>query len=686
MRLFNLLIFLTISIYASDKFELLASKVHTKDGITQALGNVVVQGSNYYFQANRATYNKNSEVLELFDNVNIVKNGFFYTVSNYAKIDLKNDAKILEPMFLLDDKSGVWINSKSAKTNKDDYYLGQSTLSSCDTKDPFWSISFQEGEYNQKEQWINLYHSTFYFKDLPTFYLPYFGFPTDQTRRSGLLVPKISLNRNEGFSFIQPIYFAPDQNWDLEILPQIRTTRGQGLYTTLRFEPNKYSSGFITTGFFRDTDDWQKEHSLKNQVHNGIKAEYTNKKLLSDNNDKDGLYISISRYNDVDFLNLEGINTTSNTNPIATSKVNYFYNKDDYYMGLYSRYNYDTSKDSNSQTIQTLPQLQFHKVTNNVFTNKLLYSFDFKATRYNRNEKVNADQLEFLVPISYSESFFNDYITLSISENFYTSLIDYSNDNNFNDARYVNNYHKLGINSMLLSKYSNFLHSIDLNADYIIPSYESKRGDIYLVTNNNEDLDFIVFDEYRRSLNLSITQFLNDFDLNEILYHRVSQTIFYDTYEYKYANLLNEVAFNISKNLNFYHKNEYSHENSNIEKMSSTVSFDSKDGLTLKFNNTYEDSEDEFNNYFSFGFNKKIDFQYSIHGNSYYNQHTKEITKFNFGYSMKKSCWEYKVDYIKDTTPILTNSGTQTVKNDKIYFEIELKPLGMGLSQYIEDI
>jgi LPS-assembly protein len=690
MQLFKIIILLTtiisFQLFASSKFELLATDITTVDNITNANGNVVVQGSNYYFQSNRATYDKKSEILELFGNVNIVKNQNIYTVGNYAKIDMKNDTKLLEPMFLLDDISGVWINSKSATIDKDNYILQQSTLSSCSTKDPFWSISFQNGDYSEKEQWINLYHSTFYFKDIPAFYLPYFGFPTDDTRRSGLLRPKISLNKSEGLAYIQPIYFTTDPKWDLEILPQIRTNRGQGLYTTFRFTDTKYSKGSITTGFFRDSQEWEKEYNLKNRIHNGIKIDYQNDKILSNKDSEDGLYLSVLKYNDVDFLNLEGLDSTSNTNPISTSKLNYYYNKDDYYFGLYAKYNYDSSSDSNSYTTQTLPVIQVHKSNSSIFTNKLIYSVDIKAKNYEKKSGLDAKQIEILTPISYSHNFFDDYLTLTISENLYTSFINYSSIYNFYDAKYLNNYHNIGINSMLVGKYDNFLHTIDISANYIIPSFESKDGDLYNITNTDEKLNFITFNDYTKSLNLSLVQFLNDYNANEILFHKMTQNIFYDEYNYKYGDLLNEFSYSISKQLKFYHESRYSHKNSNISKSSSTIEYKDFNGLTVKFNNTYTDEENLFDNHFSLLINQKINFKYSVNSDIYYNQHNDEITKMKIGYSMKKSCWEYRLDYIKDINPVLTDSGTNSIKNNKIYFEIELKPLGMGLSQYIEDI
>ena len=78
---------------------------------------------------------------------------------------------------------------------------------------------------------MHLYNPVFYVGKVPVLYLPYFGFPTDKTRRSGLLIPEIAYLSEQGLYYKQPIYFAPMQSWDLEFDPQIRTRRGAGIYT-----------------------------------------------------------------------------------------------------------------------------------------------------------------------------------------------------------------------------------------------------------------------------------------------------------------------------------------------------------------------------------------------------------------------------------------------------------------------
>jgi LPS-assembly protein len=303
-----LLIFITFVVALMAKnFELLSNTVNTEGDVTTAEGNVVVQGPNYYIQADKAVYNKSTEVMELYGNVNTVRDSSIYTVSEYSKIDMKNDCSESKPLFLLNDDSGIWFNAKESKSDKNIFNINNATVSSCNTQSPVWSISFKEGEFDKDDQWLKVYHPTFYVGNMPIGYLPFFAFPTSDKRRSGLLVPQFSVASDEGFGYIQPIYFAPSDDWDLELTPQIRGSRGNGIYSTFRFVGDD-SKGEFTTGFFKNKSSWVDDNKLKNENLHGYEFEYENYNPLSIyDNHEDGLYMNITHYNDVDYLNLRDV-------------------------------------------------------------------------------------------------------------------------------------------------------------------------------------------------------------------------------------------------------------------------------------------------------------------------------------------------------------------------------------------
>ncbi len=112
---------------------------------------------------------------------------------------MKNDIINQDPVFLMDNSSNIWSNSKEANKDKDLITLENSILSSCDCIDPIWSIRSSSSDYDTEAMWMNTYNPRLYIKNVPVFYLPYFGFPTDTTRRTGLLLPTMGYSSSEGF-------------------------------------------------------------------------------------------------------------------------------------------------------------------------------------------------------------------------------------------------------------------------------------------------------------------------------------------------------------------------------------------------------------------------------------------------------------------------------------------------------
>ena len=153
-------------------------------------------------------------------------------------------------------------------------------MSSCNCEDPAWSIGFTSGDLNTTKEWMNTYNTTLYIKDIPVFYTPYFGFPTDDTRRTGLLTPTIGYSKSEGFQYAQPIYFAPSANYDIEYTPQIRTNRGNGHTLQYRYADSMYSNLNFEAAIFTEKDSYQKKANLTNKEHYGWNLEYKRSKAI----------------------------------------------------------------------------------------------------------------------------------------------------------------------------------------------------------------------------------------------------------------------------------------------------------------------------------------------------------------------------------------------------------------------
>jgi LPS-assembly protein len=65
--------------------------------------------------------------------------------------------------------------------------------------------------------------------------VPWFEFPIDDRRRTGLLYPAIALSGRNGFDWRQPIYFNLAPNYDMTLIPRLMTDRGLQIGTEFRY-------------------------------------------------------------------------------------------------------------------------------------------------------------------------------------------------------------------------------------------------------------------------------------------------------------------------------------------------------------------------------------------------------------------------------------------------------------------
>ena len=233
LKLLTLFIIFTASLYASDKVEIYATTMNSKENIVEASGGVNVIYREYFLSADSAIYDRKTGDLELFDNIRVNHGSSYKILGSYAKLNIAKKERLFKPFYMLDKNSKVWMSASEGKTKDDDIAIKSGTMSGCNPNDPFWEMEFSSSDYNANTKWLNLYNTRLYIYDIPVFYTPYFGYSLDTKRRTGLLMPALGLSDVEGFYYEQPIYIAEYDSWDLEISPQIRTNRGEGIYLSL---------------------------------------------------------------------------------------------------------------------------------------------------------------------------------------------------------------------------------------------------------------------------------------------------------------------------------------------------------------------------------------------------------------------------------------------------------------------
>jgi len=646
-----------------------------------ASDNVMIFHNSNVYRAKKAVFDKKIKLLKLIGDVTVINKNSTIK-SDFINIKLDKDTLKSGKFFIFDTQSGLWLRgSEYFDQNKDIHIIKNSEVSSCNIEKPDWKILFKKAEFNEKQEFIYLYSPTFYFKNKPVFALPWFAFPTVRKRKSGLLRPEFGVKVDSGFIYMQPYFYAPSQSWDVEFTPQIRTSRGVGLYTTVRFADTPYSKGKVTFGSFYDKDSFVLEKSLKNSSHYGYDISYESHrffdKFLKKDSYKDGLWLDFHYLNDIDYENLKNMNIKS-LNKLVTSRFNYFLKRDRDYIGLYAKYFIDTDKENNDDTMQELPSFQYHRFTTNLPLKNLTYSIDYKVKNDYRKKGLNATLHEINLPLKLDIPLFSNYINFSISENLYYSKIYYRKRDGglIKDLKYFSNYHKFIVSSDLTKGYKDFIHNLQLEASLQVPSFEDKDGDI---------ADFISINKEEKNLKLSANQYFYNYDNFNYLTLRTSQTIYLDRDEDRYSDLYNEIIYKFSRKFTIHENIDYSNKYNKVKKVQSTLDYED-DFYDFSLSHTYQKAPDvDYVDYLTASLKFKLNQGYEFESSLDYDI-DKSLTK---SWSAKlfrdKGCWNYSIKYKESITPIFTSGGVKSYKNKGLYFLVNFANIGGISYEYTQD-
>ncbi|WP_201334369.1 MULTISPECIES: LPS-assembly protein LptD [unclassified Nitratiruptor] len=635
-----------------------------------------VEYKNYYLEADKIVYDKKNGFVKLYGHIFMLDGEKYSALSDFAILDLKTDHIYAKPFFFSENGTNIWIKGSEYSADRKKIVAKNAFTSSCDSRCSDWKIYFEKGIYDKEKDWVDLYHAKLYIGNFPILYTPYLSFSTNKKRRSGLLRPVFGISKEQGFTYIQPIYIAPQKWWDIEFDPQIRTKRGYGLYTTYRVANDKDAYGEVTAGIFQEKKSYRIQNNLKNDKHYGLELFYKDESLFvqPDDSHKDGLFIDWKAYNDVDYFNLkEQQNQYVSVSTLVISRLNYYYNLDNHYFGIYAKYFKDNTKVSNADTLQLLPALHYHHYTTSLIPH-IYYNANFRINNFYRQEGLNATEMQLNFPITWYTRFWDDYFGISVSEQLFGNYTFYTNESatqDYDKSYTFRNEHKISVFSDLIKPYSTGTHTLHFNASLYLPSFEKNGG---------TKADFINIGQTHKRLELSMKEYFYDLEGSEILYHYISQPINYNEPQ-KLQNLENEIGLHIRKNWYLYTDIFYSHQYSDLDSISSTVSYqDEKYRLFLS--HLYKkgrENRDE-SNYIQFSGSKHLSKKHQLFATINYDIKKSVTNSWSLGWLMQKNCWNMKLSYKRETLPLLSNKGVDYYHINSFYIQFMLYPLG-GFSQ-----
>ncbi len=109
------------------------------------------------------------------------------------------------------------------------------TYSTCPPDQRSWELRAKRIDVDTDKGTGVAHNAVLHVGKLPVLYVPWFPFPIDNRRRSGLLYPSIGVSGRNGFDYRQPYYFNLAPNYDLTLVPRLMTQRGFQLGGEFRY-------------------------------------------------------------------------------------------------------------------------------------------------------------------------------------------------------------------------------------------------------------------------------------------------------------------------------------------------------------------------------------------------------------------------------------------------------------------
>ena len=138
------------------------------------------------------------------------------------------------------------------RLNKPDdshYELEKVMFSTCPPTDRKWQIEAEQIDINTDSGRGEAYDATFRLGNVPVFYLPYFNFPVDDRRSSGLLTPSARIDSDSGLKVSVPYYLNLAPNYDATITTDVYSNRNPMITGEMRYLTENYGHGQLTTAY-----------------------------------------------------------------------------------------------------------------------------------------------------------------------------------------------------------------------------------------------------------------------------------------------------------------------------------------------------------------------------------------------------------------------------------------------------
>jgi len=197
-------------------------------------GHVILHRGDQFLGTDELHYSQETGTYVAIGNVRYQDSGLRMVADRLQANQITNAHTIDNVRYQLIERRG---NGVSARAQMNDFlgHLHHSTYSTCTPGERLWELRARRIDINTRSGMGVARGARFHVGRVPVLYIPWFAFPVDERRVSGLLYPRMTMSSRNGLDWAQPVYLNLAPNYDLTLTPRWMSRRGLQLGSQARY-------------------------------------------------------------------------------------------------------------------------------------------------------------------------------------------------------------------------------------------------------------------------------------------------------------------------------------------------------------------------------------------------------------------------------------------------------------------
>ena len=212
--------------------------------------------SNIEFNADKTSFDTKNEFLLLEGNVSLKIENLQFK-ADQVSLDNKNKVFSSEKIRFSSLDDFLYGQTKFVSISEDKTIMKDVEFSSCPCEDKIWWVESEELEFQNSNNLLSAKKSRLIVQGKTLAYLNKANFPISAKRKTGILLPEISINERSGLDLKIPVYLNLKENLDLTVEPRLMTQRGYGITNQLRYLGRNYEGFFNSSILFDDESSFK---------------------------------------------------------------------------------------------------------------------------------------------------------------------------------------------------------------------------------------------------------------------------------------------------------------------------------------------------------------------------------------------------------------------------------------------